>query len=276
MIYQGDVLHIPLPDKSVDLVFGSPPYEAARDYGIGFSLSAQDWVDWAVAGYKECLRVSRGLVAWVVGHGTGGTRHWSAAPMLLAADLHRAGVWLRNPALFLRSGIPGSGGRDWLRADAEYIICGGPSTKLPWSDTTVCGKPPKYQPGGAPSHRLRSGKRVNRPNRQGVGSRTECGDEIQAYKPPKIANPGNLIRCAVGGGRMGSPLSHQNEAPFPEALAEFFVRSFCPPDGIVLDPFSGSGTTGAAALRWGRQTILGDIRMNQCILSRERVHAPRP
>jgi len=52
-----------MPDKSVDLVFTSPPYEAARTYGIAFKLKGQDWVDWAVERFVECVRVCKGLVA---------------------------------------------------------------------------------------------------------------------------------------------------------------------------------------------------------------------
>ena len=32
--------------------------------------------------------------------------------------------------------------------------------------------------------------------------------------------------------------------------------SSCPPDGLVLDPFAGSGTTGVACLKSGRKCIL--------------------
>lgn len=46
---------------------------------------------------------------------------------------------------------------------------------------------------------------------------------------------------------MGSDLAHDNEAPFPETLTDFFVESFCPPGGTVLDIFCGSGTTLASA-----------------------------
>jgi site-specific DNA-methyltransferase (adenine-specific) len=38
----------------------------------------------------------------------------------------------------------------------------------------------------------------------------------------------------------------------PLALLERIVTATCPPDGLVLDPFSGSGTTGIAAARLGR------------------------
>ena len=78
----GDCLELlrKMPDNSVDLVFCSPPYEAARTYGIGFSLKGQDWVDWAVERYVESVRVCKGLVCWVV---EGQTRQfrWSATPL---------------------------------------------------------------------------------------------------------------------------------------------------------------------------------------------------
>jgi site-specific DNA-methyltransferase (adenine-specific) len=70
---------------------------------------------------------------------------------------------------------------------------------------------------------------------------------------------------------MGSPLAHENEAPFPEKLAEFFVKSFCPPEGIVLDPFCGSGTTLAVAKRLNRHYQGIDIRQSQVDLATRRL-----
>ncbi len=72
---------------------------------------------------------------------------------------------------------------------------------------------------------------------------------------------------------MGHALAHENEAPFPEKLADFFIRSFCPPGGFVLDPFSGSGTTVAAALKAGRHGIGMDIRASQVELGNRRLAA---
>lgn len=70
---------------------------------------------------------------------------------------------------------------------------------------------------------------------------------------------------------MGSKLSHENDAPFPERLAEFFIRSFCPPSGTVLDCFGGSGTTLAVAVLNDRNAISVDIRESQCELMRRRL-----
>ena len=93
----------------------------------------------------------------------------------------------------------------------------------------------------------------------------------QAYLPPVIANPGNVIKVVVGGGVMGSKLAHENEAPYPESLTDFFIKSFCPPGGIVLDPFLGSGTTIASAIKNGRKGIGIDIRESMAELSKRRI-----
>jgi len=255
-LYLGDTLELmkSMPDDSVDLVLCSPPYEAARKYGeLGFNLKGKEWVFWAYMRYIECCRVSRGLVAWVV---AGQTRkfRWSAVPALLMADLHRAGIKLRNPPIYVRSGIPGSGGPDWWASKYETIVCASKG-RLPWSDNTATGLPPKYKAGGAPSHHGRSGRVKGKP-----------------YKPPAKSNPGNLVICgAAGGGNIGSELAHENDAPFPEKLAEAFVLSFCPPGGIVLDCFSGSGTTGAVAIRHGRKYIGHELRKSQVDLSHRRI-----
>jgi site-specific DNA-methyltransferase (adenine-specific) len=45
----------------------------------------------------------------------------------------------------------------------------------------------------------------------------------------------------------------------PIAIVERAVRASCPPNGMVLDFFAGSGTTGAAALRVGRRFLLIDV-----------------
>jgi hypothetical protein len=42
----------------------------------------------------------------------------------------------------------------------------------------------------------------------------------------------------------------------PLALMRWLVRLVCPPEGVVLDPFAGSGTTGVAAVTEGRKCIL--------------------
>jgi len=49
--------------------------------------------------------------------------------------------------------------------------------------------------------------------------------------------------------------TRQHPAPYPLELAERLVRMFSFVGDTVLDPFIGTGTTGLAALRWGRNSI---------------------
>ena len=100
--------------------------------------------------------------------------------------------------------------------------------------------------------------------------------EEQGYVVPAIANPGNVIWSNVGGGQMGHNLSHESEAPFPLELAAFFVKSFCPPDGIACDPFAGSGTVAHACLDHGRRFIGCDIRQSQVDLTKRRLRGITP
>jgi hypothetical protein len=307
------------PDDSVDLVFGSPPYELARLYleggvNLGVTRKTEAWVAWMMEIYTECRRVCTGLVAFVV-EGQTRDRRYSSGPLLLAADLHRAGFNLRKPPIFHRVGVPGSGGAgddhetggpDWLRNDYEFIICTTRGGKLPWADGTACGHTPKWAPGGEMSNRAVNGTRANQGRNQWGSNHASGGtdkngvkknkgmrpshrtkkmyarnqdgsrDADEHYSPPVLANPGNVIHCLVGGGVMGSPMAHDNEAPFPEKLAEFFVLSFCKPDGIVCDPFSGSGTTAAVSVRHGRNFTGCDLRQSQVDLGLKRLAQETP
>lgn len=373
-----------LPDDSVDLLFTSPPYRKARTYGIDAGRDTEEWVAWMMEVIRAAAPKVRGLIAVNCEGQTENYQH-HPTPYLLLADLHRAGFNTRRPAFFHRIGIPGSGGPDWLRADIEPVICITRPGKLPWSDNTACGHPPKWAPGGEMSNRLGNGRRVNqwggsyppdaqtnakdvngkptkkaRPshvtvsgeptasetpdlfdagerqeltparsphgvNRDGkrVGARrgtndhkasTEtpkhtkrkvitrpregmhAGQENTIYSEPVLANPGNVIQqtytadevaallsqaseavhCNVGGGQMGSGLAHENEAPFPLELPTFFVLSFCPPGGVVCDPFSGSGTTAHAAMNHGRRFIGCDVRQSQVELTERRLRGVTP
>jgi site-specific DNA-methyltransferase (adenine-specific) len=272
------------PD-SLDLVFGSPPYEMARLYmedgaDPGIARRTDEWVDWMVKVYKAALRCCKGLVAFVVEGQTKDYR-WTASPVLLMAALYREGITLRKPPIYHRVGIPGSGGPDWLRNDYEFVICATRGGPLPWSDNTAMGTPPKFEPGGDPTHRRQDGSRVNgegdgvgyatMEERNNVGPHRARQRAGRVYVPPEIANPGNVITCVAGGGNMGDSLCHENEAPFPERIAEFFVRSFCPVGGTVCDPFSGSGTTGKMAVQWKRKFRGCDVRKSQVEISRRRM-----
>ena len=47
---------------------------------------------------------------------------------------------------------------------------------------------------------------------------------------------------------------------FPVALPQRLIRALAPPDGLVLDPFMGSGTTGVSSIIEGRRFVGSEIQ----------------
>lgn len=64
-------------------------------------------------------------------------------------------------------------------------------------------------------------------------------------------NPGCLLDIS----RKKSDIVSNHLATYPVRFAEWFIKCGCPPGGIVLDPFMGSGSTAIAAENLGRQWI---------------------
>ena len=287
------------PAGRFDLVFGSPPYADARYYleggeNLGIARKCAQWVEWMLAVTVEAHRICRGPVLWVAAGVTRKRNYWPACEGLVWEWWKRGGDFqLYRPCIFHRVSIPGSGGKDWFRSDWEYVLCFKHAGALPWADNTACGRPPKHTVGGPLSYRNAAGRRKNARDEYGFteghvepseSDRKKNGRKVQTrrkadgsrlrdgtYRQPKLANPGNVVRCHVGGGLMGHPLCHENEAPFPESLAEFFVRSLCPPGGLVLDPFSGSGTTAAVCTRFQRSCVAIDLRASQNDIAQRRL-----
>ena len=96
------------------------------------------------------------------------------------------------------------------------------------------------------------------------------------YKPPVIANPGNVLKTGNGGNQLGHKLAHENEAPMNLAVAERFVCWYCPVGGVVCDPFAGSGTTAHAAILHRRRFVGCDVRESQVALCGRRLRTVTP
>lgn len=60
-------------------------------------------------------------------------------------------------------------------------------------------------------------------------------------------------------------------AVFPEKLVETPIKAGCPKDGIVLDPFVGSGTVAVKALKEGMQFVGIEINPKYAEMANERI-----
>jgi len=87
---------------------------------------------------------------------------------------------------------------------------------------------------------------------------------------PVGKNPGDVWSIPT------SPTPFAHFATMPPVLASRAIQAGCKPGGTVLDPFSGSGTTGLAAARHGRKYVGVDLNAEYLDLSlRTRLAQPR-
>ncbi|EKT83027.1 DNA methyltransferase [Rhodococcus phage Mbo4] len=84
---------------------------------------------------------------------------------------------------------------------------------------------------------------------------TDAGTSVETSGGQALRgrNPGDVWAIS------SQPFPGAHFATMPLALAERCIQAGCKPGGTVLDPFSGSGTTGLAATRHGRRYVGIDL-----------------
>jgi DNA modification methylase len=77
---------------------------------------------------------------------------------------------------------------------------------------------------------------------------------LQTVKPHgEGKNPGDVWQITL------EPYTEAHFSIFPTKLVEMTMRVGCPPRGVVLDPFAGSGTVGEIAIKLKRKAILIEL-----------------
>lgn len=85
----------------------------------------------------------------------------------------------------------------------------------------------------------------------GLGSGFRCRHELAmhfTFGSPVYHHKG--IANVIGGNRV-TAAEREHHAQKPVSLMQDIAKVVCPPGGLILDPFMGSGSTGVAALREG-------------------------
>jgi DNA modification methylase len=231
-----------LPDRSIDAVFCDPPYpEISRDYG---RMTEKEWHAMMRSVVTECRRVlkPRGSAAFVLQPNyskIGKTRLWFYRFALWAGEywniVEDAYWW--NTAAMPTAGCKSSEGL--MRRSVKPIV---------W-----IGDPDCYRDQGSV---LCEESETNRKSRYGSKFIYETRHSIR---------PVNGVKCRMAAEKRGgttpfnilcmpnsSVSSNGHGAETPSRLSDFWTRYLCPPGGVVLDPFMGTGTTGKSAIRQGR------------------------
>lgn len=102
----------------------------------------------------------------------------------------------------------------------------------------------------------------------------ETEEVLQAViNHPKGKNPGDVIDADMIPDFLKintAKSQYEHFAIFPKKIPELAIKACCPENGIVLDPFAGSGTTGKAALELKRKSILIELQEDFLEIIKER------
>lgn len=247
----GDAVEVlqQFPSNSVDMVVTSPPYDTVRDYK-GFSL------DLHAAG-KEIYRVlkSGGVAVMVIQDQTKNFGKSLTSFRTIIDWCDSFGFKLFETIIYRKYGAEGAWWNKRFRVDHEYI--------------------PIFLKGERPAHfnkeHLKIPSKHGGKTMTGGGTRLTNGIRI-ATRSIKI----NLMKCRgtiwdyLTAGD-GSRLKHKHPATFPNQLPYDFIKCFSPENGVVLDPFVGSGTTIVAAKNLNRNYIGIDIAKEYCEIAEKRI-----
>jgi len=104
----------------------------------------------------------------------------------------------------------------------------------------------------------------------GPGSWRVFKEDNPNFTNPKGKNPGDVWKIATH----PAPPEVRGKffAMFPEKLVEPMILAGCPKDGIVLDPFMGSGTIAVIAKKLKRNWIGIELSKDYCEMARARIN----
>lgn len=288
-LYRGDALDVlrSMPDRNVDCIVTSPPYFGLRDYGsegqYGLEASPAEYVETMRALFSEARRVlaDDGTLWLNLGdsynntssgqNGTGSTgitggrhdriggrrtslpsrlpaKNLLGIPWRVAFALQDDGWILRNSIIWAKPNAMPESVTDRLSTRHENVFLFSKRARY-WFDLDPIREPHASTPDREGKNALR-GQKAMRPVGPNSGAYSEGG-----------RNPGDVWSIAT------QPFPGAHFAVMPSALAERCILAGCKPGGTVLDPFSGSGTTGMAAARHGRRYVGIDLNADYLDLS---------
>lgn len=245
VVYEGDCMALlsQIPDRAIQLVVTSPPYNLGKVYEKRSSLD--QYVEWQARVIRECHRVlsDSGSICWQVGNYVD---KGQIVPLDMA--LHPVfaglGMQMRNRIVWhFEHGLHSTrrlSGRyetiNWYTKTDEYFF-----------DVDPIRVPQKYP-----------GKKHFKGPKAGQYSSNPLGK-----------NPGDVWIFPNVKSNHVEKTGHPCQ--FPVELVERLVLSMTRPDERVLDPFLGVGSTIIGAIKHARKGLGAEIMPSYIQIARERI-----
>ena len=286
----GDALEMirTLPSDSIDCAVTSPPYFGLRDYGvagqIGLEETPEEYIERLVDVFMEVYRVLKPTgTFWLnVGDSYAGSGHGYLSevkgkqstnkgtlfmanrppakipaglkakdligiPWMLAFELRRAGFYLRQDIIWHKPNPMPESVRDRCTKSHEHIFLLSKSKKY-YFDYCAIQEEAAYD--GRKDTINKGAKKRDNNNKS----------YANGYDKPKERWQKNAHEEFVRNKRDVWSVCTKAEkdahfAVFPDRLIVDCIKAGCPENGIVLDPFMGSGTTAVVARKLNRNYI---------------------
>lgn len=258
ILYHADARNLSfIADNSVHLILTSPPYYNLKEYKkgqnqLGIIDDYQQFVNELEKVWKECYRVlvPGGRIVCVVGDVCLSRRKYGRHVVMplhsdIAVSCRKIGFDNLNPILWHKISNAS------FEANTKSSILG-----KPYEPNAIIKNDVEYilmerKPGGyrKPTEEQREGSRIDKVDFQKWFS--------QIWELP------------------GASTKNGHPAPFPLELATRLVKMYSFIDDVVLDPFSGSGTTMLAAINSNRNSIGVETEKDYCQSTIQRLDSNR-
>jgi len=300
----GDALEMlrTLPDNSVHCCVTSPPYYVLRDYGVDGQIGREDTPAQYVARltdvFSEVRRVLRpsgtlwlNIADTYAGKGNQGdsvdpkypngrtgqtvainrrvegckAKDMIGIPWMLAFALRDSGWYLRSDIIWMKANPMPESCKDRPSRCYEHVFLLTKSRSY-YYDAAAIAEPV------AESTPMRMRRKFGK-NKYSAGIPGQAHQHLNDYRPNGYAEEDiPLLRNKRDVWQINSvPYKGAHFAAYPPKLVETCLLAGCPQDGIVLDPFLGSGTTAAVAKQMGRHYIGVELNPDYCELAKQRI-----
>jgi DNA modification methylase len=292
-IYVGDNVETlkTLPDESVDMCITSPPYYNLRDYKnddqLGSEPTVTDFVDGLIEVFNEIYRVMKPTGScWVNIGDTYSDKKLLQVPSRFEIAMSDAGWSLRNEIIWNKPNPQPISSKDRFWSNHEKIFWFVKKTKGYYFDRNPIQVPQVE----ISVRRMFSNNNLSKRKDAGAtekeGFSLSSGSQDKHYARMReslnIEKDFNYDELVASGNCPTRPMfsvwdisttSYKGAhfAVYPPELIERPILSTCPLDGIVIDPFMGSGTTAVVARNNGRKYIGCELNPEYVALSEKRI-----
>jgi site-specific DNA-methyltransferase (adenine-specific) len=234
-----------IPDASIDLILADPPYGLGKDYGNDSDkLEADAYLEWMTAWIDLALpKLKRNGSLYIF-------LTWRYSPEIFVMLKKR--MQMVNEIIWDRR-VPSMGGSVRRYSSVHDTIGFFVNAKDYYFDLDAIRIPYDEATKKARTRKIFEGAKW-----------LELG-----FNPKDVWSISRLHR------EHAEREDHPTQKPLE--IIERMIKASCPPGGVVLDPFMGSGTTAVAARRCGRDFAGFELNPDYCAMIEQRLAAlPEP